>query len=64
MLLLLEFFSRLLGNLSLFLKLFVQLLDDIVLVIIQQRQILNMHIGILQFFFKLSNFTFLLIHDD
>ena len=45
--LLLKFLSRLLGNLSLLLKLFVQFLDDIVLVIIQERQILNMHIGIL-----------------
>ena len=52
-----------LSYLRLLLQLFIELLYDVILVVVEQRQVLYVHVGIFQFLLQVGYFTFLLLHD-
>lgn len=58
------FGCHLLSYLGLFLKFLIQLLNDVIFVVVEQRQVLYVHISVLKLLFQLSYLAFLLIHND
>ena len=58
-----ELGSGLLRYLRLLLQLFVELLYDVVLVIVEEGQVLDVHIRILKFLLQVSYLALLLLHD-
>lgn len=51
-------------DLSLLLQLLLQLLDQVVFVIVQQRQVLNVHVGVFELFLEVEDLALLLVHDE
>ena len=54
---------RSLGELSLLLQLFLQLLYQVVLVIVQQAEVLDVHVCLLELFLEISDLAFLIVKD-
>ena len=47
-----------------FFQLFRQFFDNHVFVVVQEREVLDVHVCILQLFIKVDNFAFLVVHNE
>ena len=52
------------SDLSLFLQLLLQLFYQVVFVVVQQRQVLNVHVGVFELFLEVEDLALLLVHNE